>query len=322
MALATRVDQADFHRDGYAVISNVLNLNSDIRPVLDEYAMVLQNRVEHMYSIGALRTTYSNLEFIERLIAVQRDTKQDFAQDFDFSLPQQEIRRDTPIHLGPAVFNILTNPRLLDVVEEVVGPEIYASPVQHIRIKPPAEVLGTDADGRAKQTPWHQDNAVILPEADESDTLTVWVPMTSATEANGCLQVVPGSHMDGMVTHCPKPGVGAHIPDPLVPLDRAIPLPMTAGSILLLHQRTIHGSLENQTADQVRISMDLRYLPIGKPTGRPQFPGFIARSHRDPESALRDSSRWAQMWLDTRARLAVDAIPAFNRWDSDSPACA
>ena len=43
---------------------------------------------------------------------------------------------ETPMHHGPAVFELLTNPKLLDTVEELVGPEIYSNPVQHVRIKP------------------------------------------------------------------------------------------------------------------------------------------------------------------------------------------
>ena len=46
---------------------------------------------------------------------------------------------------------------------------------------------------------------------------------------------------------------------------------MRPGSVLLMHQRTIHSSLENLTDDQVRISLDLRYQPIGQATGRPAF---------------------------------------------------
>jgi len=39
-------------------------------------------------------------------------------------------------------------------------------------------------------------------EADETDMLTVWLPVTDATEENGCLCAIPGSHREGLVTHC------------------------------------------------------------------------------------------------------------------------
>ena len=44
---------------------------------------------------------------------------------------------------------------------------------------------------------------MILPEADESTILTVWIPITEATEENGCLKVVPESNKHDLQTHCP-----------------------------------------------------------------------------------------------------------------------
>jgi len=40
------------------------------------------------------------------------------------------VGEDTPIHLSEAVFNFLRNPRLLDAVETLIGPEIYSNPIQ------------------------------------------------------------------------------------------------------------------------------------------------------------------------------------------------
>ncbi len=54
-----------------------------------------------------------------------------------------------------------------------------------------------------------------------------------------------------------------------------------------MHKHTIHGSPPN-VSDRIRWSLDLRSNPIGQPIGRPEFPGFVARSRLDPESELRD----------------------------------
>jgi phytanoyl-CoA hydroxylase len=83
----------------------------------------------------------------------------------------------------------------------------------------------------------------------------------------------------------------------------------------------MHCSLPNRS-DEIRWSFDPRYNPIGQPTGRPAFPGFVARSRRDPESELRDAEAWADLWRRARARLAEQETPTFNRWRADSPVCA
>ncbi|MCY4604951.1 MAG: phytanoyl-CoA dioxygenase, partial [Gemmatimonadetes bacterium] len=74
--------------------------------------------------------------------------------------------------------------------------------------------------------------------------------------------------------------------------------------------------------EQVRISFDLRYSPTGQPTGRPLFPGFVARSRKDPQSELRDPEAWAQSWYDARERLTDKNLPSFNRWPFEDPTCA
>ena len=109
-----------------------------------------------------------------------------------------------------------------------------------------------------------------------------------------------------------------------MPAERAVPVPMRPGSVLLMHQRTMHSSLDNRTDDQVRISLDLRYQPIGQPTGRPAFApaGFIARSRAHPEQVLRDPRVWARTWLELRDRLATEDTPSFNRWSADAAVCA
>jgi hypothetical protein len=89
-----------------------------------------------------------------------------------------------------------------------------------------------------------------------------------------------------------------------------------------MHRRTMHSSLPNRS-DRVRWSFDLRYNPIGQPTGRPAFPGFVARSRREPSSELRDPNGWTELWHAARRRLAeAETAPKFNRWTADAPVCA
>jgi hypothetical protein len=96
---------------------------------------------------------------------------------------------------------------------------------------------------------------------------------------------------------------------------------MRPGSVLFMHRLTKHASLPN-ISDDIRWSFDLRYQPIGQPTGRPAFPGFVARSRRDPASVLSDYRVWIDQWQAARTRLARETAPVFNRWDGSAPVCA
>ena len=322
MRVLTSAQLRRFNEEGYLVVENVLDPNHDIAPVLAEYEEVLDDIVRSLVGKGAVSSTRRDLPFAERLIQICIESGRNFPQEFDISLPQTGVHHDTPIHVGPAVFGLLTNPRLLDLVEDLIGPEIYSNPVQHIRMKLPKRAVSqTDYSGLVSQIPWHQDTGVILPEADQSTILTVWFPLNEATVGNGCLQVIPRSHLGDLIAHCPTQK-GVAIPEPLISTQQAVPLPMRPGSVLLMTSRTVHSSLDNVTEHEVRLSFDLRYQPIGQPTGRPAFPGFIARSAAHPESALRDPAAWAQLWYDARTRLAEQENPAFNRWRAGVGMCA
>ena len=96
---------------------------------------------------------------------------------------------------------------------------------------------------------------------------------------------------------------------------------MKRGDALFLHKLTLHASHSNHS-DNIRWSFDLRYNPVGQPTGREYFPGFIARSRKDPQSELHDPAEWAQLWVEARQKLAREFNGSLYRWGSDNPMCA
>ena len=324
MAGLTTAQLAQFETEGYLKVEGLLSPEDDLNPIIEEYKTVLDRLANDLYTQNKLASTYSELPFGERVIKIYAETGEVFDQYFDFSLPQGNVKHDTPIWVGPAVFKTLTNTRLLDAVASVIGDEIYSNPVQHVRIKPPERYVVKDELGRARlgATSWHQDNGVVLPVADDSDILTVWFSLTDASEKQGCLQVIPRSHRDGLFTHCPGGPGGIAIPDKVLTKEAAVSLPTRRGDVLFLHKRTAHASLRNVSND-IRWSFDLRYNPIGQATGRSAFPGFVARSVSNPETELRDPKAWAQLWYDAREHLANTKYnEAFNRWDPDAPVCA
>lgn len=168
---------------------------------------------------------------------------------------------------------------------------------------------------------WHQDLSVLKEDADYTDLITVWVAITDASEEMGCLKVVPESHRRDLLPHCPVDLLGPVISDEYIPADLALPLPVRAGAIILLHRRTIHGSLLN-LSEKLRWSLDLRYQPVGQPTGRDIFPGFIARSRSDRARELHDHQRWQETWAEARDRLIDhDTSTLIRSWSADAPWC-
>ena len=320
MSLLTDEQIAQYDQDGYVVVRDFLDPDEHIRPALNEYEEVLDALARSLYAQGKITSQHKHLPFEERLIKVYAESGEVHGQWFDFSLPQKDIRKDTPFWFGPEVFRLLTLPKMLDVAEQFVGPEIYSTPVQHIRIKPPESAIPETLDNRVIETPWHQDNGVLLEDADDTNMLTIWFPLTPATKEMGCLKVRPGSHREGLAHHCIRWN-GLGIPDSVLLGPEEVALPMMPGDVLFMHRLTCHGSYAN-VSDQVRISYDLRYQPVGTATGREVFPGFVARSRSNPDSVMTNPAEWERSWIEARKKLATDGHGPFNRWVEGDPACA
>ncbi|AZQ67028.1 phytanoyl-CoA dioxygenase [Silicimonas algicola] len=298
-----------FETQGYLVVENVLG-DDVLAPVRAEYDALLDRMMDGW---GMAREG----DFAEKVVSAY-EAGHDWFQPMDISLPGDRIEADTPMHIGPAVFDMITAPALLDMVEDLIGPELTSNPIQHVRIKPPERKLLTgEIRAHVGGTDWHQDRAVALEEADQTRMVTVWLAVTDATVENGCLQVVPGRA--DLLPHCPQRQTS--IAKGFVDTDLAVPLPVKAGGAVIFHPMTPHASLAN-VSDSIRWSFDLRYNVTGDPTGRGHFPEFVARSRQTPASELRDWREWKRMWDDARARLAAAPHIDLHRWSADAPVCA
>jgi phytanoyl-CoA hydroxylase len=321
MGSLTQAQLEQFQREGYLLVEGLFDPAEDFDPLIEEYKHVLDTLANDLYAKGEISSAYADLPFSERLIAVYKESGKVHAQYFDMTLHGANVTDETQFWVGPAVFDMLRNPRLLDAVESIIGPEIYSNPVQHVRLKPPEKLTPKDAEGRTMlaKTPAHQDNGVVTPDADETNMLTVWFPLWDVNEENGCLMVWPYSHRQGLLDHCPSYD-GLQVPGKLL-TGEPKSMPMKRGDVLFLTKLTLHASHSNNS-EAIRWSLDLRYNPIGQPTGRGFFPGFIARSRQHPETELREAAEWAKLWFDTRHVLARENTVVFNRWNADSPVCA
>ncbi|MCF7687980.1 MAG: phytanoyl-CoA dioxygenase family protein [Cephaloticoccus sp.] len=127
----------------------------------------------------------------------------------------------------------------------------------------------------AAATPWHQDEAYWNP-AKEYSSLSVWVPLQSATKENGCMHFVPGSHQLEIVPHQP---IGDN---PLTPglevvpgafdFSSAVACELPAGGATFHHGRTLHYTPPNNSDDFRRayIAMGSAYeKPLATPRSFP-----------------------------------------------------
>ena len=106
-----------FEHFGFVTVENLIDPESVIDPVIDEYAGVLDSLADELYEDGTISSKYEELEFGDRVTQIYAESGEVYNGYFDFSLPQGGIKEDTPFWAGPAVFDALTAPELLDAVE-------------------------------------------------------------------------------------------------------------------------------------------------------------------------------------------------------------
>ena len=307
-----------FKTEGYVVVPDLIPADI-LDQVKAEYADLLNGPYEGWFTDGLVQTPGENLGFWGKLLSAYQ-AGCDYFQPIDISLPGDRIVENTPFHIGPAVFDMLTASPLLDAVEELIGSELTSNPIQHMRLKPPATKLDrAEVWAHITATDWHQDRAVALEDADQTDMVTAWLAITDATLENGCLQVQPQSSGQTILPHCARLQTG--IADGFVDEAKALPLPVKAGGAILFHPLTPHASLTNIT-NGFRWSFDVRFNATGQPTGRSHFPDFVARSRAYPETELRDWQACEVQWKMARARLAQIPHVNIHRWSSDAPYCA
>jgi phytanoyl-CoA hydroxylase len=137
----------------------------------------------------------------------------------------------SPTQKHPAFAHMAADPQLLDTVAALIGSNILFH-YSKLNMKGPR--VGSVVE-------WHQDFS-YYPHTNTS-LLSALIFLDDATLANGCLRVVPGSHLGGLRSH----EVDGHFRGKVCAVDEAsaVPIEVSAGSVLFLHCMTLHASARN-----------------------------------------------------------------------------
>lgn len=106
----------------------------------------------------------------------------------------------------------------------------------------------------------HQDNFYL--RAQPGTCMAAWMALDRCDEANGCMQVVPGSHTWELLC-TEKADTKVSFTDVTVPLPpgaRPVPVEMDAGDVLFFNGALVHGSFPNTTTDRFRRALIGHYI--------------------------------------------------------------
>lgn len=158
-------------------------------------------------------------------------------------------------HLAfPLLADVVTDQRIVDCVEPIVGPDISLWSTV-LFIKEPAS---------AGYVSWHQDGYYMGLEPDRF--VTAWLALSPSTLASGCVSVIPESHRrrrshtdrygdDNILTR------GQEVDD--IDPSAAVHLELRPGQMSLHHPWLVHGSQPNRSSSR-RVGLAMQsYLSAG-----------------------------------------------------------
>ena len=191
--------------------------------------------------------------------------------------------------LLPWVHSLVRHPAILDVVEDLIGPDILVYTSTWFIKEPESAAIAA----------WHQDATYfgLRPYVH----VTAWLALTDATAENGCMEFLPGSRHGGQRPH--RAGVVAGSVNRAGQAivgevdDRpAVHAPLRAGEFSLHHTLCLHRSQPNRSSGR-RVGLAISYVPT--------HVRHLGAKHKTPAMLVRG--------VDTYGHFDLEPAPATDR---------
>lgn len=131
-----------YHEDGFVIVRDFFRLGQ-LQPVIEWINGVVDELAEKLYTAGKIRDKHAHESFYTRLTKLEEE------------FPGAAVLVHIHGILGQPLADLWASQGLLDMIEQILGPEIAGHPVWNLRAKTPFNPLAT--------VPWHQDTAYLCP---------------------------------------------------------------------------------------------------------------------------------------------------------------
>jgi non-heme Fe2+,alpha-ketoglutarate-dependent halogenase len=155
----------------------------------------------------------------------------------------------------PFVWELATNPLILDAIEELIGENILLMGSHFFCKYGPSDAF----------VAWHQD--VTYWGLEPQLAVSAWYAVDDSDVGNGCMQVIAGTHRSGIREHGKSADAAANLlsinqalPVDESELSRLVNIELRAGEISLHHGLTVHGSPPSRSTRR-RCGLAMIYIP-------------------------------------------------------------
>lgn len=157
-----------------------------------------------------------------------------------------------PHKISPVIKDFLAEENIVNVLTKVVSPNVKCM----------QSMLFVKGPGKAGQA-WHQDEFYI-PTRDKS-LIGAWIAIDDATVENGCLWIIPGSHIPAYMMPRVKNNSNEYADVDTVDVsgykkEEIIPVEVKSGTVVFFNGYVLHSSLRNKTTNNFRTALVNHYM--------------------------------------------------------------
>ena len=160
-------------------------------------------------------------------------------------------QRSRAFLLFPWLDQLIRDPRVLDPIEQLIGPDILCW----------STIFWIKEAGSASFVDWHQDNTYW--GLSSQSVITAWFALSDASEEAGCMSVIPGTHLGQTLPHEDTYDENNMLTrgQRITQLDRsrAVAMPLRAGQMSIHNYCLAHGSGPNRSTDR-RMGVSMHFL--------------------------------------------------------------
>ena len=256
-------DREQYAEEGYVVLRGFFG-PEDLSPLMERFLQIVRGQCE-----------------IPEEMLVMKDVMV-VKGAVDPETEESGVAKVQDFHNDPVLFERYSkNPRLLDLMESLLGPDLEVIHTMLIN-KPPG------VDGRH---PFHQD-LLYFPFRPADWIVGTSTALEEVTRENGCLEVIPGSHKGDLMEH-ENPdwehlNIGYFGVKGMEGEPERVYLEMQPGDMVLFHPQLIHGAGRNRTDGFRRTilthyaSARCKYLPGAESVGELR-PYRLVRGQSHPD---------------------------------------
>jgi ectoine hydroxylase-related dioxygenase (phytanoyl-CoA dioxygenase family) len=153
--------------------------------------------------------------------------------------------------VAPELRSVLFSDTIAEVCRTALGPNAYFFFDQYV-VKGPEGGLPFS---------WHQDSGYVVGNGgppDHAPYLTCWCPLDDATEENGTVRLIPGSHQGGIIPHDRQSGTNDLVGAPAG--TQGVIVEAKAGDVVAFSSLTLHATGANRSERPRRVYL-AQYTP-------------------------------------------------------------